>query len=90
MRKRRSTSWAPLAVLVALATAACGVKAPVLALDGMKLANMGVTGASLDVRFRVRNPNPEPLRIERMEYELLVNGDRVGRGGSEERDLRVE
>ena len=56
MSIRRSRAWAPLAVLVALATPACAVKAPILALDGMKLANLGVTGASLDVRFRVRRP----------------------------------
>ena len=32
---------------------------------------MGLTGVALDVGFRVRNPNPEPLRIERFEYELV-------------------
>jgi len=41
---------------------------------------MGITGVALDVRFRVRNPNPEPLNIDRMEYELFVNGNRLGRG----------
>jgi LEA14-like dessication related protein len=81
MRNFRRDAWAPAGVaLLALAAAGCGVKAPILAVDAVKMANMNVTGASLDVRFRVRNPNPEPLRIERMEYELLINGDRVGRG----------
>jgi LEA14-like dessication related protein len=81
MRKSRRRSWACGGLaLVALAPLACGVKAPILALDGVKMANMNVTGASLEVRFHVRNPNPEPLRIERMEYDLFINGDRVGRG----------
>src|SRR5262249_36665446 len=35
---------------------------------------------ALDVGFRIRNPNPEPLRIERFEYELLVNGSSLGHG----------
>ena len=81
MRELRSRSWVPAGfALLALLAPACGVKAPVLTVDGVKMGDMGVTGASLDVRFRVRNPNPEPLNIERMEYELFINGDRVGRG----------
>jgi LEA14-like dessication related protein len=56
------------------------VKAPILAVDGLKVGDMGITGVALDVRFRVRNPNPEPLSIDRMEYELFVNGNRLGRG----------
>jgi LEA14-like dessication related protein len=28
----------------------------------------------------VRNPNPEDLLIERFEYELILNGHRLGRG----------
>jgi LEA14-like dessication related protein len=79
--KTRSGSLV-LAALVAsaLLTPACAVKAPILALDGVKVGDMGVTGVALDVRFRVRNPNPEPLRVDRMEYELFINGNRVGRG----------
>jgi LEA14-like dessication related protein len=63
-----------------LVTPACGVKAPILAVDGLKIGDMGITGVALDVRFRVRNPNPEPLNIDRLEYELFVNGNRLGRG----------
>ena len=49
-------------------------------MDGLKVGDMGITGVALDVRFRVRNPNPEPLNIDRLEYELFVNGNRLGRG----------
>jgi len=67
-------------VLLALVVPGCAAKAPILAVDGLKVGDMGITGVALDVRFRVRNPNPEPLTIDRMEYELFVNGNRLGRG----------
>lgn len=80
MKKSRTGPWllAGLALLPLLT--ACAVKAPILALDGVKVGDMGVTGVALDVRFRVRNPNPEPLQVDKMEYELFLNGNRVGRG----------
>lgn len=65
--------------LLALVAAGC-TKAPILTVDGLKVGDMGITGVALDVRFRVRNPNPEPIVVERMEYELFVNGRRLGRG----------
>ena len=81
MKDHRSSPWAATGLaLLALVTSACGVKAPILAVDGLKVGDMGITGVALDVRFRVRNPNPEPLNIDRMEYELFVNGNRLGRG----------
>jgi LEA14-like dessication related protein len=80
MRNNRSVLWAAAGLaLLTLASPAC-VKAPILAVDGLKVGDMGITGVALDVRFRVRNPNPEPLNIDRMEYELFVNGNRLGRG----------
>jgi len=81
MRSLRSGSCVAAGVaLLALLAPACGVKAPILAVDGLKVGDMGLTGVALDVRFRVRNPNPEPLNIDRMEYELFLNGNRLGRG----------
>ena len=41
---------------------------------------MGITGAALEISFRVRNPNPEALAVERFEYELKLNGRSLGRG----------
>jgi LEA14-like dessication related protein len=69
-----------LALCACLAPACATVKAPILAVDGLKVGDMGITGVALEVRFRVRNPNPEPLDIDRLEYELFVNGNRLGRG----------
>lgn len=69
-----------LALLVALGAACAGLKAPTLAVDSLSIRDMGVTGASLDVTFRVRNPNPDALRVDRFEYELSLNGNHLGRG----------
>ncbi len=81
MRNLRSRRWAAAGVvLLVFAASACGVKAPILAVDGLKVGDMGITGVALDVGFRVRNPNPESLTIDRLEYELFVNGNRLGRG----------
>jgi len=74
------SAWLGLALAACLAPACATVKAPILAVDGLKVGDMGITGVALEVRFRVRNPNPEPLNIDRMEYELFVNGNRLGRG----------
>jgi LEA14-like dessication related protein len=68
-------------VLSALLAPGCStMKPPTLAVDGLKVGDMGLSGVALDVGFRIRNPNPEPLRIERFEYELLVNGSSLGHG----------
>jgi LEA14-like dessication related protein len=68
---------APAALLLAACTT---LKPPTLALDGLKVGDVGLSGMALDVGFRIRNPNPEPLRIERFEYELVVNGSSLGHG----------
>ena len=41
---------------------------------------MGLTGVSLEVKFRVRNPNQKAITIDRFDYELVVNGQRLGKG----------
>jgi LEA14-like dessication related protein len=67
--------------LIALLPAACAtLKAPTLQIDSLKVADMGISGAALDITFRVRNPNPEALAVEKLEYELSLNGTRLGRG----------
>jgi LEA14-like dessication related protein len=72
----------PLAlVLAATLVASCAsLKAPTLQVDALKVGDMGITGAALDITFRVRNPNPEPIVVERFEYELELNGHDLGRG----------
>jgi LEA14-like dessication related protein len=77
----RKNLVATVVLVSALLAGGCaGMKPPTLAVDGLKVGDMGLSGVALDVGFRIRNPNPEPLRIERFEYELLVNGSSLGHG----------
>ena len=77
-QKFRATTVLVLSVLLAHGCAT--LKPPTLAVDGLRVGDMGVTGVALDVGFRLRNPNPEPLKVERFEYELFVNGSSLGHG----------
>ncbi len=71
----------PLLALVSLLLPACATtKTPTLAVEALKIGKVGITGVTMNVGFKVRNPNPEPLLIERFEYELFLNGNRLGRG----------
>lgn len=64
-----------------LVVAACATtKAPILQVEALKVGKIRVTGAGMNVAFRVQNPNPEALYIERFEYELKLNGRSLGRG----------
>ncbi len=78
--KRSLAVAAVLAVGLAVLQGCASVKAPTLAVEGLRIGKIGITGATLDVGFKVRNPNPEPLFVERFEYELFLNGERLGRG----------
>ncbi len=76
---------APLAAALALAAlaAACAsapLRPPTMQVAGLKVGDMGLTGVALDVKFRVRNPNEKAIKIERFDYELVVNGQRLGKG----------
>jgi hypothetical protein len=70
----------PLVILVALValTAACG-PAPQRP-TRLKLHRPGVSGLPVDVTFRIQNPNPKPLPVERFDYEVIVNAQSVGKG----------
>jgi LEA14-like dessication related protein len=71
---------AGIVVLALLASGCAGLKPPTLSVDSLKMGDMGITGAAFNVGFRVRNPNPEAIVIEKLEYELFLNGKRLGRG----------
>lgn len=77
--KRSLAAAAVLAGLVVLQGCA-SVKPPTLAVEGLRIGKIGITGATMDVGFKLRNPNPEPMFVERFEYELFLNGERLGRG----------
>jgi LEA14-like dessication related protein len=56
------------------------LKPPTLVVEGLHVGKLGISGAAIDVSFKLRNPNPDPMLVERFEYELFLNGNRLGRG----------
>jgi LEA14-like dessication related protein len=69
-----------IAVVAALLAGCASLKAPTLKVDALKVGDMGITGAAIDITFQVRNPNPEAIVVDKFEYELSLNGKRLGRG----------
>lgn len=64
-----------------LLTAGCAtLEPPRVQVQRLGRPQLGLTGATLDVTFNVRNPNPDPITIERVQYDLFLNGVRVGDG----------
>jgi len=87
----RTRAVALAAVLAALVTACTSapLRPPTMQVAGLKMGDMGITGVSLDVRFRVRNPNEKAIKIERFEYDLSVNGQNLGHG-FQPYDVKIE
>ncbi|MBN2369797.1 MAG: LEA type 2 family protein [Vicinamibacteria bacterium] len=78
---RRIAGMGCLWVAAAAMLGGCAtLKPPQLFVEGLKVDKLHVTGVSMDVRFRIHNTNPEPLEIENLEYQLDLNGVRLGRG----------
>lgn len=78
----RHASRLTLLALAVAALAACGpaLKPPTLRLDKVGLQKARLSGLGLDVFFLMRNPNPDPILVEGLEYDLVLNGRRVARG----------
>jgi len=76
----RTLSKLALGLTLVLAACAPALMPPTLQVQGLKKGKVGITGAKLDVVFGVRNPNPEDISVDKMEFELLLNGNGVGRG----------
>lgn len=87
---RRPTSLATLAavvVAIVLAAASCREAVdrvfarPTVALRGVSVGALGVTGGALDVVLNVTNPNPYQLSARRVSYRLMAgDSTEVGRG----------
>lgn len=82
-----------LFVLACFALQGCAsrgaLQPPQLRVDKIGVDKAGISGLGLEVFFSVRNPNEHPLHIERFEYELWLNDQRLGRGDYS-RDVRIE
>jgi len=68
--------------LFGLLATGCGsrLKAPIMQVERLAVKSVRITGAGVEVGFRIRNPNPETLEIERFEYTLSLNGHKLGNG----------
>jgi LEA14-like dessication related protein len=67
-------------VVATFASACASLEPPRIQVQRLGRPQVGLTGATLDVTFNVRNPNPYPITIERVQYDLFLNGQRVGDG----------
>jgi LEA14-like dessication related protein len=75
-----TSSRLALGLTLLLAGCASALQPPMLQVQGLKKGKVGITGAKLDVVFAVRNPNPTDLAVDKIEFELRLNGNGVGRG----------
>ncbi|HEX6051779.1 MAG TPA: hypothetical protein VFZ21_21070, partial [Gemmatimonadaceae bacterium] len=54
---------------------------PVVAVRGVKLRSVGLTGGSIETTLAIVNPNPYPLPVQRATYAFaLADSTEVGRG----------
>jgi LEA14-like dessication related protein len=54
---------------------------PIIAVRGVKLKSIGLTGGSIEVELSIANPNPYPLPVQRAVYSFaLADSTRVGNG----------
>ncbi len=78
---RIPVKFAALLFLASMAAAGCAtLQPPRIQVQRLGRPQVGLTGATFDVTFNVRNPNPDPITIERVQYDLFLNGVRVGDG----------
>ena len=77
---RIASKFAAVVVLLLVAAGCASLEPPRVQVQRLGRPQMGLTGATLDVTFNVRNPNPDPITIERVQYDLFLNGVRVGDG----------
>lgn len=78
---RRVLSGLAVVISVSLLASACAsLEPPRIQVQRLGRPQMGLSGATLDVTFSARNPNPDAITIERVQYDLFLNGHRVGDG----------
>jgi LEA14-like dessication related protein len=76
-----------LSIVAILALAGCSNIAeraftnPTIAVRGVKVRSVGLTGGSIEVTLAVANPNPYPLPVHRATYTFaLADSTQIGRG----------
>ncbi len=68
------TVWTPLALMALLVLSACtaGFRQPEVELEGLQVAGLGLSGGTVLVNVRIRNPNPVGFRADDLQYELFL------------------
>jgi LEA14-like dessication related protein len=56
------------------------VQLPSLRIAGLKVNNLSFSGADLELRMRLRNPNAFGLSLRALDYDFLIDGNRWARG----------
>lgn len=56
------------------------VKLPSISVDGLKVKNVNVTGANMELQLRMENPNAFDVLLNSFNYELTVNGKSWAKG----------
>jgi len=80
MRLNRSLAALAALTLGSACASAPPLKPPSMRVEGLRVDKLGITGAALDVKFGIQNPNPNRILIEKFEYELILNGKKLGKG----------
>ena len=76
MRRGRGAATATLLLLSACAS----LQPPTAEVQRITSPRLGPTGGELEVVFALRNPNDHDLMVERFDYDLVLDGRRVGHG----------
>jgi LEA14-like dessication related protein len=58
------------------------LRMPDISVDSLKLNSLTLTGANLDLRLKVNNPNALDLRLDNLNYTFNVNGQNWAKGVS--------
>ncbi len=72
-------------VLSGCATGGPAVKPAEVTLDGVEVERLSVATQSLTLAFSVSNPNPFPLPVRAIRYELRLGDRKVARGETADR-----
>jgi LEA14-like dessication related protein len=89
MRRQKAGYQAPL-LLAVMALAGCATSGPAIqpaevTLDRIDVEHVGVGKQSLKLGFSVTNPNPFPLPVRAIRYELRLGNQKVARGETADR-----
>ena len=60
------------------------IKIPSLRPEGLKIKDLGLSGAELELRLKMSNPNGFGLSLQNLNYNLAIDGNRWAHGSRQE------